>query len=62
MIVTHRHITRREKTRRRFRYWWQHRALPADRLAHLMRCAGCVGCASIIAEMVHYVNEVRHDG
>lgn len=57
MIVTHRVLTRREKTRRRFRHWWR-RTTPSARMAHLMTCEGCVGCTSILEEVQRYNEEV----
>lgn len=56
MVVTYRNVTRREKTRRRFRYWYK-KASPAARMAHLSECAGCVGCKAIFDEISSYPEE-----
>jgi hypothetical protein len=56
MIVTRRVVSRREKTRRRFRHWWK-RTTSYGRMAHLMTCGGCVGCTSVLAEIVLYREE-----
>lgn len=58
MIVTHRSVTRREKSRRRFRHWWR-KTSPEGRFSHLLTCAGCVGCESILGELVDVI-EVKH--
>lgn len=57
MIVTTQSITRREKSRRRFRHWWRKKASPESRMAHLMVCGGCVGCNSILDEISNYPEE-----
>lgn len=56
MIVTRRSITRREKARRRFR-WWYKNASPHARMLHLVDCAGCVGCTAVLAEIEKYPEE-----
>jgi hypothetical protein len=58
MVVTHRVISRREKTRRRFRHWWN-RTTSDARLSHLMTCTGCVGCTSILDEIKTYIEVNR---
>lgn len=57
MIVTRRALTKREKTRRRFRYRWQKIMTPSDRMNHLMSCDGCVGCTASLEEISTYVEE-----
>lgn len=56
MNVTYRSITKREKTRRRFRWWWKNTS-PTSRLHHLMTCDGCVGCKAILEEIERYSEE-----
>lgn len=56
MLVTYRSITRREKARRRFR-WWYRQASPHARVYHLMNCTGCVGCRAILEEIESYPEE-----
>lgn len=56
MIVTHRNITRREKTRRRFRHWYKE-ASPTARMLHFSTCDGCVGCTGVLDEISSYPEE-----
>lgn len=56
MIVTHRSITRREKSRRRFRHWYKKTTVQA-RVEHFMNCPGCVGCTSVLNEIMTYAEE-----
>ena len=56
MIITHRTLTKREKARRRFRWWYTH-TTPNNRVHHFMTCDGCVGCNAVLEEIERYPEE-----